>query len=73
MLTAQFYFHVFFMRHSMDDYPAMDVALTALLVACKAEETYKRIHAILEAAMQIHAPHLRPADIHVHHPLCFCT
>lgn len=53
------------MRNSMGEYPAMDLALTAVLVASKAEETYKKIQGILEAAMQILSPEIPSEDIDV--------
>lgn len=40
----------------MKRYPPMDMALTALLVASKAEETYKKIRQILTAAVTLLNP-----------------
>lgn len=57
--TAQLYFHRFFARHphKADDYVApMDIALTCLLVAAKAEETYLRIRQILAGAFLVLNP-----------------
>lgn len=57
--TAQLYFHRFFARHprKTDDYVApMDIALTCLLVAAKAEETYLRIRQILAGAFLVLNP-----------------
>lgn len=58
--TAQLYFHLFFVKHTLVDdghFPPMDIALTALLVACKAEGTYCRIHHLLSAAyLTLHPP-----------------
>jgi hypothetical protein len=48
--SAQLYFHLFFSLHPHTDYPPMDIALTTLLVASKAEETFQRIRQILVAA-----------------------
>ncbi|PJF18095.1 hypothetical protein PSACC_02093 [Paramicrosporidium saccamoebae] len=48
--SAQLYFHLFFSLHPHTDYPSMDIALTTLLVASKAEETFQRIQQILVAA-----------------------
>lgn len=51
------------MKHSMHAFPFMDIALTAVLVASKAEETYKKIRHILQAALQILSPELQEVEV----------
>lgn len=77
--TAQAYFHVFFYEQQQRQgdagfgggeskrcqYPPMDIALTALLVASKAEETYKKIRAILSAAFLELNPSFSGTDVDV--------
>lgn len=53
------------MKHSMNDFPHMDIALTSVLVASKAEETYKKIHQVIEAAMQVLTPDLKSIEVGV--------
>lgn len=48
--SAQLYFHLFYARHTPPTHPPMDIALTALLVASKGEETGKKIRHLLAAA-----------------------
>ena len=45
--------------------PPLDIALTAVLVACKAEETYKKIRQILAAAFVILHPEFRGSEIDI--------
>ena len=68
--TAQTYFHVFFHEQTHLEgreqrYPPMDIALTALLVASKAEETFKKIRAILSAAFIELNPSFAGSDVDV--------
>lgn len=63
--TAQLYFHLFYMKHSMNDFSHMDIALTSVLVASKAEETYKKIHQVIDAAMQVLSPNLKTVEVDV--------
>lgn len=41
----------------------MDIALTSVLIASKAEETYKKIHQVIEAAMQVLSPDLKTIEV----------
>lgn len=63
--TGQLYFHLFFARHSMAKYPPLDIALTAVIVASKAEETFKKIRQILTAAFLILNPQFKGTEIDV--------
>ena len=65
MASAQLYFHLFFTKYAMNEYPHMDIALTALLVASKAEETYKKIRQILAAAFLTLNPTFSGTDLDV--------
>lgn len=59
--TAQQYFHLFYSSHSLNDYPTpTDIALTSVLLACKTQETYKRIKDILSAAFLVANPDFSP-------------
>lgn len=63
--TSQLYFHLFFTRHSMKSVPPLDIALTSVLVASKAEETYKKIRQILAAAFLILNPEFKGSEVDI--------
>lgn len=49
----------------MKKYPPLDIALTSVLVACKAEETYKKIRQILVAAFLILNPSYQGTEVDI--------
>jgi len=49
----------------MKRFPPLDIALTCVLVACKAEETYKKIRQILSAAFVILNPQFKGSEVDV--------
>ncbi|KAL1841314.1 hypothetical protein VTJ49DRAFT_7151 [Mycothermus thermophilus] len=55
--TAAVYYHKFRVRFPSSDYNYEDVALAALFVACKAEDTIKKSREILCAAHGLRQPH----------------
>ncbi|KAL2267208.1 hypothetical protein VTJ83DRAFT_4485 [Remersonia thermophila] len=57
--TAAIYYHKFRVRFPSSDYNYEDVALAALFVACKAEDTIKKSREILCAAHGLRQPHDR--------------
>lgn len=65
--TSQLYFHLFYANNSnsMKVYPPLDIALTAVFVACKAEETVRKIREILAAAFIILNPGFRGAEVEI--------
>lgn len=65
MATSLLYFHLFFHHHSPSDYPPMDMALTVILVASKAEETYKKIRHILTAAYLLLNPSFLGGEVRI--------
>lgn len=54
--TAAVYYHKFRIRFPSNEYSYEDVALTALFVACKVEDTIKKSRDILCAAHNIRHP-----------------
>jgi len=55
--TAAIYYHKFRVRFPSNEYNYEDVALAALFVACKAEDTIKKSKEILCAAHNLKQPH----------------
>jgi len=55
--TAAIYYHKFRVRFPSNEYNYEDVALAALFVACKAEDTIKKSKDILCAAHNLRQPH----------------
>jgi CTD kinase subunit beta len=55
--TAAIYYHKFRVRFPSNEYNYEDVALAALFVACKAEDTIKKSKEILCAAHNLRQPH----------------
>ncbi|KAK0726426.1 hypothetical protein B0T21DRAFT_293612 [Apiosordaria backusii] len=55
--TAAIYYHRFRIRFPSNEYNFEDVALAALFVACKAEDTIKKSRDILCAAHNLRSPH----------------
>ncbi|KAL2022864.1 hypothetical protein VTK56DRAFT_4395 [Thermocarpiscus australiensis] len=55
--TAAIYYHKFRTRFPSNEYNYEDVALSALFVACKAEDTIKKSKEILCAAHNLRQPH----------------
>ncbi|KAK4096086.1 cyclin-like protein [Parathielavia hyrcaniae] len=55
--TAAIYYHKFRIRFPSNEYNYEDVALAALFVACKAEDTIKKSKEILCAAHNLKQPH----------------
>lgn len=55
--TAAIYYHKFRIRFPSNEYNYEDVALAALFVACKAEDTIKKSKEILCAAHNLRQPH----------------
>ncbi|GAB1319396.1 RNA polymerase II C-terminal domain kinase beta subunit [Madurella fahalii] len=55
--TAAIYYHKFRIRFPSNEYNYEDVALAALFVACKAEDTVKKSKEILCAAHNLRQPH----------------
>lgn len=62
MSTASIYFHRFFMRRGFskdarermhDAFTFQEMAPTCLFLACKAEETYRKVTLIVEATMAV--------------------
>jgi CTD kinase subunit beta len=49
--TACLYYHTFWAKRAGDSTNPSDIALTAILLASKTQETYKRIREILQAAL----------------------
>lgn len=49
----------------MKQFPHLDIALTCVLTACKAEETYKKIKQILAAAFVILNPNFKGNDVDI--------
>lgn len=49
----------------MKDFPPLDIALTSVLVASKAEETYKKIRQILAAAFLILNPEFKGSEVDI--------
>ncbi|KAJ2375153.1 hypothetical protein IW150_002705 [Coemansia sp. RSA 2607] len=47
--SACVYLHRFFMRHSLKEYHHYNIAATCLFVACKAEETLRKLEAFIPA------------------------
>ena len=67
--TACSFYHLYYNHHKHADINGAnpsDIALTAILLAAKTEETYKRIREILQAALVVSNPEFegKPVDIH---------
>lgn len=65
MSTAVHLLFAFYSVHSLRDFPVPnDIALTAIFLACKIEETFKKIKDILEAAFRVSNPqHMGEVEI----------
>ncbi|KAK4640812.1 RNA polymerase II C-terminal domain kinase beta subunit [Podospora bellae-mahoneyi] len=71
--TAAIYYHRFRIRFPSSEYNYEDVALAALFVACKSEDTIKKSRDILCAAHNLRSPHDKktPDDKHFDAPSKF--
>jgi CTD kinase subunit beta len=74
--TAAIYYHKFRVRFPSNEYNYEDVALAALFVACKAEDTIKKSKDILCAAHNLRQSHdhKTPDDkVGISHPGAQCV
>lgn len=62
ILTAQYYFQLFYTKKSMFCFPFLDIALTCILVASKVEGTERKIEEIVSAALFVLNPQLKKKD-----------
>ncbi|KAI8057032.1 cyclin-like protein [Syncephalis plumigaleata] len=61
--TAMMLYHRFFAVHSLSAYSPQDASVACIFVACKVEETLKRLRDILAIAMQIQRKSNQPIDV----------
>ncbi|RUP46867.1 cyclin-like protein [Jimgerdemannia flammicorona] len=60
--TAQALYHRFYLFYSLKDYPSTDISIACLFVACKVEETIKKLKDIIVVAHSVRHPDGKELD-----------